>query len=590
MFKIEANGKLIDAVPGETILSALKRADIHVPTLCYMENLPPSGACRICVVELEGAGGLVPSCSYPVREGMKLKTNSTRVIQARKTIVELLQANHPDDCLYCVRSGTCQLQDLSKTYLVRQKRYNREKAKHVFDVSGNSLIRDPAKCVLCGKCVRVCEEVQGVSCIDFVGRGSKTIVGTAFNEALNISSCINCGQCILVCPTGALRERSGLYGIIEALENPDKIVAVQHAPSVSVSMSEEFGLPPGTDLDGKMVAALRAIGVDYVFDTSFSADLTIMEEASELVHRLTTGGKLPMATSCCPGWVKFAEQTYPDLLENVSTCKSPQQMMASIIRTFFADKEGIDPKKLFNVSIMPCTAKKFEAARPEMTHNKIRDVDSVITTRELVRLIKHYGVDMQTIQPEAADAPFGQRSTAGKLFGGTGGVMEAAIRTAHYLVTGKELEELKVEAVRGLDDVKEAKVNIEGTEIGVAVVNGLGNVQKLMEQVRNGERKDLHFIEIMACPGGCIAGGGQPIGTTLESIKARLDTLYNIDDADAEKERLQALFQVAKIDSVRVSHKNEQIQALYEAYLEKPLGEKSHHYLHTHYYKRDVLK
>ncbi|OGV47631.1 MAG: ferredoxin [Lentisphaerae bacterium GWF2_52_8] len=572
MFEIQANNRVIDAKPGETILSALNRAGIRVPTLCHMSDLVPTGACRICVVEVEGMRGLVPSCSYPVQEGMKIQTNSPAAIRARKTIIELLLSNHPDDCLYCVRNGDCQLQMLAEEYGVRERHGVQHKNTHTVDNTSPSIVRDPAKCILCGKCIRVCEEVQHVSAIEFVGRGSKTVVAPAFKQSLNVSSCINCGQCILACPTGALREKSFLKEVTEAIADPKKVVVVQHAPAVSVTLAEEFGLKPGIDINGLMVAALRRIGFNYVFDTSFSADLTIMEEASELVHRIKNGGKLPMMTSCSPGWIKYVEQFYPEFLDNISTCKSPQQMLGAVIKSYFAEKNNIEPKNIFSVSVMPCTAKKFEAARSEMGRNKVFDIDAVLTTRELARLIKMYGIDFDSLTPDQADLPFGSRSTAGKIFGASGGVMEAALRTAHYLITGKELQSLKVEAVRGLDGLKEAKVKVGELEVGVAVVNGVGNAQKLLEQLKAG-RNDLHFIEVMTCPGGCIAGGGQPIKTDIEKVKARMQALYTIDQNE----------------TVRTSHSNKFIQELYKDYLGEPLGEKSHKLLHTHYHERKVL-
>jgi iron-only hydrogenase group A len=568
---IEVNGKTIAAGEGETILAALKRAGVSVPTLCYMEGLAPSGACRMCVVEL-GDGQMVPSCSFPAAEGMKIKTHSAKVLAARKMIVELLLSNHPDDCLYCVRSGKCDLQGFAQELGVRQRHYQGAKNSREMDVSSPSIIRDPDKCVLCGKCVRVCEEIQGVAAIDFTGRGAKTMVGTAFGTGLNVSSCINCGQCILVCPTGALTEHSYLDEVVAALADPTKTVVVQHAPAVSVTLAEEFGQKPGRDVDGKMVAALRRMGFKRVFDTSFTADLTIMEEGSELAQRVATGGVLPMFTSCSPGWIKFIETFYPEFLPNVSTCKSPQQMMGAIIKSFWAEREGLAPADIVSVSIMPCTAKKFECGREEMGREYVADVDYVLTTRELGELIRMFGIDMEAIEPEAADTPFGERTTAGKIFGASGGVMEAAVRSAHYLLTGKELADLKIQPLRGLKGVKELRAKIGDLEVGAAVVSGLGNARALLDEIKAG-RKDLHFIEIMTCPGGCINGGGQPLHADLDAVRARMQALYNIDRDEA----------------VRVSHKNKSVLRLYDEFLGKPLGEKSHHLLHTHYRRRDVL-
>lgn len=569
---IEVNGGTVQANAGEMLLTALRRVGIKIPTLCHIDGLPPSGACRMCDVEVEGRPNLQPSCATPVVEGMKVRTHSPRAVRARKTIVELLLANHPDDCLYCVRNGNCELQTLAEELGVRARRYQGARDRYHVDQSSPSIIRDPEKCILCGKCVRVCEEIQSVACIDFIGRGSKTRVGTAFDQGLNVSSCINCGQCVMVCPTGALRETSHLKEVYEALSDPDRFVVVQHAPSISVTLAEEFGMKPGADVCGALTTALRLLGFDRVFDTSFSADLTIMEEASELVHRIKTGGVLPMMTSCSPGWIKFVEQTYPDFIPNLSTCKSPQQMLGAVIKSFYAERESIAPEKIFSVSIMPCTAKKFEAGRPEMSRDEVADVDAVLTTRELARMIRMRGLDLANLAPQPADTPFGERSTAGKLFGATGGVMEAAIRTAYHMVSGEDLADLKVQAVRGLKGVKEARVQVAGLDLGVAVVSGLGNAAKLLDEVAAG-RKDLHFIEVMTCPGGCIAGGGQPLGADGEAIRARMQALYNID----------------RSEGVRTAHSNEAVQRLYREYLGTPLGDKSHHLLHTHYAPRGVV-
>lgn len=572
MIQIEVNGKNIEAREDDTILSALQREGIRIPTLCHIKGMLPSGACRICVVEVEGFGPLVPSCSYPVGNGMKIKTHSPRAVKARQTIVELLLANHPDDCLFYERNSSCELRELAAEYDVNQRRYVGKRNKHDLDVSNPSIVRDPEKCILCGKCVRICEEQQGVAAIDFVGRGSSATVGCAFDAGLNISSCVNCGQCIMVCPTGALREKSNIKEVVDALNDPEKFVVVQHAPAISVSLAEEFNLPPGQDVSGTMTAAFRSLGFDRVFDTAFTADLTIMEEASELVHRISNNGTLPMMTSCSPGWIKFVEQFYPDFIPNLSSCKSPQQMLGAVIKSAFAEKEGIDPKKIYSVSIMPCTAKKFETRRPEMGQDGVADIDAVLTTREFAKLIKQYGLDLKTMTPEPPDMPFGSRSTAGKLFAATGGVMEAALRTAHHMITGKELPLKTIDALRGLDDMKEARLKVGDLEVGVAVVSGLGNARKLLDEIRAG-RKDIHFIEIMSCPGGCIAGGGQPFNNDLDSVRARMKALYNIDGTE----------------TIRTSHSNPAVMELYKDYLGEPLGEKSHKLLHTHYKKRDDI-
>jgi len=569
---LEVNNRPIQARPGETLLTAMRRAGISVPTLCNIEELTPTGACRLCVVEVEGQRNLVPSCAFPVAEGMKVQTHSPRAVRARKTIVELLLANHPDDCLYCVRNNNCQLQSLAAELGVRQRRYFGARPVHHADTSSASLVRDPAKCILCGKCIRVCEEIQGVSAIDFLNRGSLARVGTAFDQGLNVSSCINCGQCIMACPTGALTEQSHVKEVMDALNRPDTIVVAQHAPAVSVSLAEEFGLKAGADICGKMTAALRRLGFNRVFETSFSADLTVMEEASELVHRIRTGGRLPMLTSCSPGWIKYVEEFHPDFVGNLSTCKSPQQMLGALVKTCFAEREGLDPARIFSVSVMPCTAKKFEAGRPELSNGGIPDVDAVLTTRELARMIRVRSLDLNQLEPETADQPFGERSSAGKLFGVTGGVMEAAVRTAHHLLTGEELKTLKLKKVRGLDGVKHATVRIGELELNVAVVSGLANAGRLLQQIRADER-NLHFVEVMTCPGGCIAGGGQPIGTDSSAVRARMQALYKID-RDA---------------AVRTAHGNPAVQRVYEEYLGEPLGPRSHQLLHTHYRTREVV-
>lgn len=573
MITIEVNNKKIEANEGETILQVLKREGISVPTLCYMKNLLPSGACRICLVEAENFGGqLIPSCSFPVQEGLAIKTHSQKVIEARKMIIEMLLSNHPDDCLYCVRNSNCELQKLSEELNVHERRIRGRKNKQNKDRSSASIERDPEKCILCGRCVRMCEEVMGVSAIDFIGRGNKTFIGATFNAGLNTSSCINCGQCIMVCPTGALSEKSNLDAVIEAINNKDKIVVVQYAPSISVSLAEEFGMESGKDINGIMNSALRKSGFDKVFDTSFSADLTIMEESAELIDRIVNKGVLPMFTSCCPGWVKYAEEFYPEMIPNLSSCKSPQQMLGATIKSYYAEAEKIDPEKIVVVSVMPCTAKKFEAAREEMMDKGIADVDFVITTRELGKLIRLHGIDMNNIQPELADSPLGSRSTAGKIFGASGGVMEAAIRTAYFKLTGKEMVQYKVNEIRGSKGIKEVKLKIGDIELGVAVVNGLGNAAKLLEEIKAG-RSDIHFIEVMTCPGGCINGGGQHIGADESAIISRMKSLYDIDNNE----------------TLKVSHKNPEIIEIYEKYFEKPLGHKSHHLLHTSYKKRDII-
>lgn len=569
---IEVNNKKIAAEKGELLIDALSRNGIRVPTLCHMKNFMPSGSCRMCVVENQSNGRLITSCSYPVEEGMKIQTNSPRVVESRKVIVELLLSNHPDDCLYCVRNGKCTLQDLAGEHNVVERRISGKKNDHHKDLSSLSIVRDPDKCILCGRCVRVCEEVMDVSAIDYINRGSRSVIGTAFNKGLNVSSCVNCGQCILVCPTGALSEKPHINEVQMALNDKDKMVIVQYAPAVTVSIAEEFGLEPGADLNGLLNAALRKMGFDRVYDTSFSADLTIMEESAELIHRIQNNGVLPMITSCCPAWIKYAEEFAHDMLPNLSTCKSPQQMLGAVVKSHISEKEQKDPHQIYSVSIMPCVAKKFEAQRENMTHRGITDVDAVLSTRELIRLIRLYGIEIEKLEPETADSPLGVRSSAGKLFGNTGGVMEAAIRTAYYALTGKDLVSFRIPEIRGFRGRKETRIRIGDLELGVAVVSGLKNAHLLLEEIRNG-RNDIHFIEVMACPGGCVAGGGQRIGCGESDILARMRTLYAIDDQE----------------TIKMSHKNPEVAELYREFLGEPLGHKSHELLHTSYMKRDVM-
>ncbi len=570
--KIIVNNQALEAGQNETILDVLTREGIRVPTLCHLKNMMPTGACRMCVVEDINTGKLVTSCSTPVYEDLEIKTHSPRVNEARKTIVELLLSNHPDDCLYCVRNKNCELQDLSEEMTITERRIRGRKNKLPIDRSSASIVRDPEKCILCGRCVRICEEVMGVACIDFVQRGNKSVVGTAFDKGLNTSSCVNCGQCIMVCPTGALTEKNHFAEIKKALINPEIKVVIQYAPAISVSIAEEFGMEPGDDINGIMNAAIRKMGFDYVFDTTFGADLTIMEESSELIDRIINGKTLPLITSCCPAWIKYAEEFAPDFINNISSCKSPQQMTGAVLKTYFAKQENLSPEKIYSVAIMPCTAKKFEGQREEMTQNGISDVDAVLTTREFVKFINLFGIDMHSLEPELANNPLGTRTSAGKLFGNSGGVAEAAIRTAHYKLTGKELVNFKINALRGLNGRKEAKIKIGDLELGVAVVNGLANAKMLLDEIRKG-RKDIHFIEVMACPGGCVGGGGQPIKMDEEAVRIRAKAIYRIDDNEA----------------IKVSHKNPDVLKLYTEFLGKPLSEKAHELLHTHYQVREVI-
>lgn len=572
MVTIEVNKRPLRAREGERLLAALRRAGLSVPTLCDVPALFPSGACRLCVVEVEGRRRLAPSCATPVEEGMKVLTHSPRAVRARQTIVELLLANHPDDCLYCFRNGACQLQRLAEDLGVRQRRYVGAKSDRKIDLAGPSIVRDPAKCILCGKCVRVCEEIQGVAAIDFHGRGSRTCIGTAFDESLNLSSCVGCGQCLMTCPTGALREQSHVKEVVGALDDPAKLVVVQLAPAVSVSLGEAFGLEPGTDVAGPLAAALRELGFARVFDGALGADLAAMEMAAEFVERITRGGPLPMMTSGSPGWVRFVEEFRPDFLEHLSTCKSPQQMLGALIKTYFAQQAEVDPARIFSVAVMPCTAKKAEAERPEMGCGGRPDVDAVLTTRELARILRMRGVDLAALSPEPADEPFGERSTAGKLCGAAGGAAEAVMRSVHFLLTGKDLPNLRLQALRAPEGVKEARLRVGGRDFGVAVVSGLGGARRLLDEIRAGWRS-LHFVEVATCPGGCVAGGGQPVGASAQAVRARAEALYCLD-AD---------------EPIRTAHANGAVQRLYQDLLGKPLSARGRELLHTRYAKREVV-
>lgn len=566
---ITINGKTCWAKPGETVLDVAHREGLNIPTLCHLSGFSPTGSCRICTVEVEDSGSLVPACAYPVYEGMDVKTNSPRVRRSRKTIIELLVANHPQDCLFCVRSGSCELQNLTQEYGVRTHRYQGERRRARIDIASPALERDPEKCILCGRCVRVCHETQHVGAIDFVHRGFKSAVAPALERSLNTVPCVDCGQCIVHCPVGALTEKSHQKPVWEAINDPDRMVVVQVAPAVRVALAEEFGAEAGTVATGRTVASLRRLGFDRVFDTNFSADLTIIEEANELLGRLKEGGSLPMLTSCSPGWVKFIEHYYPDLLDNVSSCKSPHEMQGALLKSYYAQKTGIDPAKMYVVSIMPCTAKKYEAQRPELG-GEYPDVDAVLTTRELARMIRAAGIDFHKLPNEGFDDPMGESTGAGAIFGAAGGVMEAALRTAHYYLTGSDMPSLTFAPIRGLEGVKQADVTIGDATIKVAAVSGLKNIKPILDGMRDGS-SPYHFIEVMACPGGCVNGGGQPLPSTPEKLRKRTESIYQID---RESPR-------------RCSHRNESVQKLYEDFLGEPNGHKAHELLHTHFVERD---
>lgn len=563
------DGRKVEIEHGSTILQAARKAGIDIPTLCHLEEINEIGACRVCVVEVEGAKTLMASCVAPVADGMVVHTNSSRVRNSRRITTELLLSNHPYECPTCIRNGNCELQSLAERLGIRSVRYEGERIEYTPDTSTPSIVRDPNKCILCRRCVAVCDKIQSVKAIGPLDRGFDTTIGPAFKDPLKDVACVLCGQCTLVCPVGALYERDQIDEVWAALDDPKKHVVVQTAPATRVSVGEMFGLPPGSIVTGKMVAALRRLGFDKVFDTDFTADLTILEEGSEFLERLTKGGTLPLITSCSPGWIKFIEHFYPDLLPNLSTCKSPQQMFGALAKTYYAEKMGIDPKDIFVVSIMPCTAKKFEAKRPEMTSSGYPDIDVVLTSRELGRMLKQAGIDWDALEEEDYDAPLGISTGAAVIFGATGGVMEAALRTAYELATGKELPSVDFHDVRGFQGIKEATVDVDGTKVNVAVAHTLGNARKVLDRVKSGEA-NYHFIEIMACPGGCIGGGGQPIPTNTEIRLKRIAAIYRADE----------------MMTIRKSHENPVIKQLYEEYLGQPLSHRSHELLHTHYHAR----
>ena len=571
MINLAIDGRDVQVAEGASVLEAAKAAGIHIPTLCYLEEVQAIGACRVCLVEVQGNKNLQASCTLPVYEGMVVTTNNERVRKARRFSVEMLLSNHPFDCLACARNLSCELQKVAEELSVREVTFTGEKSQAPIDDLSPSIRRDPNKCILCRRCVTVCQEVQGVGALFLQGRGFESRVEPAFETNLNDAVCSFCGQCTVVCPVGALTEKTNVDEVWEAISDPNKFVVVQDAPAVRAALGEEFGYPPGTLVTGKMLAAVRRLGFDRVFDTNFAADLTIMEEGSELIRRVKEGGTLPMITSCSPGWVKFAEHFYPEFIPNLSTCKSPHQMLGALVKTYYAEKEGIDPANIIVVSVMPCTAKKFECSRPEMCDSGYQDVDYVLTTRELARMIREAGIDFPNLPDETYDHPLGEYTGAATIFGATGGVMEAALRTVYEILTGKALPDLDLTMVRGLEGVKEAVVPIEGIgDVKVAVAHGLGNARKLLDRIKKGEAA-YHFIEVMACPGGCVSGGGQPVPASNTKRQLRASALYNEDKALKH----------------RKSHDNPAIKAIYEEYLKEPLGHRSHKLLHTKYTPRN---
>ncbi len=565
--KVKANEKM-------TILEAAKLVGIDIPTLCFLKDVNEVGDCRMCIVEVEGKKGFATSCIQKVEEGMVIHTHSPAVLEARRVVLDLILSNHHKDCLTCSRSGNCELQNLAIKFNVQNIEYTGEQSEHLIDDLSPSIVRDFNKCILCRRCIATCKNVQKIGAIDCINRGFESCISTVGNNSLRDVNCTNCGQCIEACPTGALREKDNTDEVWNVLKDDKKYVIVQTAPAVRVALGEEFGLPIGTNVTGKMVTALKKLGFDKVFDTNTGADLTIMEEANEFVERLKANRDLPMITSCSPGWVKYIEMNYPENLKHLSTCKSPHEMFGAILKSYYAQKNGIDPKSICVVSVMPCIAKKYEAKREELSNNGMPDVDIVVTTRELARMIKQGNIEFVELDDSKFDIPMGEATGAGAIFGTTGGVMEAALRTVCETLTGKELGKIEFESVRGEESIKRTTIEIGGNKIKAVVAHGLANAQKIMEEIKAGEA-DYQFVEIMACPGGCVMGGGQPI----KSSKTRMNI-------DVRKKRAEALYTIDGRSIIRKSHESPVMIQLYKEYLEKPGSHKAHELLHTHYIPR----
>ena len=575
MINLTIDNQKITAPKGTTILEAAKQAGIDIPTLCFLKEINEVGDCRMCIVEVEGRRGFATSCIQTIEEGMVVHTHTPNVLEARHVILDLIISNHAKDCLTCTRSGNCELQTLATKFNVLNVEFPGEMTKHRIDDLSPSIVRDFNKCILCRRCVAACKNVQEIGAIDCINRGFESCISTTYDHSLNDVNCTFCGQCIEACPTGALHEKETIDDVWVKLKDPDTYVVVQTAPAVRVALGEEFGMNIGTNVTGKMVTALKRLGFDKVFDTNTGADFTIMEEANEFIKRFKENDNLPMITSCSPGWVKYIEMNYPELLPHLSTCKSPHQMFGALIKTYFAKKEGIDPKKIYMVSVMPCIAKKFERQRTEMQNDGLYDVDNVITTRELSRMIKQANIEFEKLEDSQFDNPMGEATGAAAIFGTTGGVMEAALRTAQDILTGEQLEKIDFEQVRGGEGIKRATVEIAGKDLKVIAASGLANARKILDEIKEG-KADYQFVEIMACPGGCVMGGGQPI----KSSKIR-------SEIDVRKLRADALYSIDEKSTIRKSNENPVLKKIYNEFLGEPGGNLAHKLLHTTYQKRE---